>query len=635
MRKLCAMLFTVAALLSLCACRANGGSTVTTTTTVNEAASPTDMPTSPTDSTESIGTTEVTEGTTIITNTTENQITTKKTTTTQTTKKRTTTTVTTTKGTVITTTVPTTTTTMPEEEEPERDIEFERNAVVATAKSFLARGNRIQYDDTRFSPGDAIPRVYRWQHSVNTPEEYTSQFYGYTNCAAFVHDVYFEALGFNMVYTTTASFIEAQSDMCPFRYYPTGEETETRKAELEQRYRNTLQPGDIIIVRYGGSRKGNGHAMLYVGQEALAGIAQSGYGIGTQDIIHSSGSSYSYSEMTERFEHNGSIRTMSVDDLFNPSKSIYVFDCVAFSIVRPLNVWQNGVPEKTVNRMNNLQGVIAEKLCSHTSGMTVNPGDEMTFTFSMENTNDTAVTLDVTDQVPANTTYVSGADTVKNNRLAWKVTVPAGATKTVSYTVRVNKNTPYGAYIHSEEGAVGGVDTDCPRVYVGKTLNAKQQKKIIDAAKALEDSELEGMALADAIYAKALGTTDLLSGTFEDVDKDVFVDYYGSYTHWMLTDSGYYSDMVAPTMYGGRYIAQLEARWDDQRTRLPYPQDLMVGDLIFVAENADASMRSLYLCLGDEVMELHAKYTRDAGSVTDNVLSYSRFAVLRPSMAMK
>ena len=44
-----------------------------------------------------------------------------------------------------------------------KTIEFaspEVEAVVATALSFLARGNRIQYDDTRFSPGDAIPRVY-------------------------------------------------------------------------------------------------------------------------------------------------------------------------------------------------------------------------------------------------------------------------------------------------------------------------------------------------------------------------------------------------------------------------------------------------------------------------------------------
>lgn len=623
MRKICTILLMVAILLSLCACGANGDATVTTTT--NETVSPT----SPTDSTKSTTTTEATENTTsttTITHTTEDRITTEKTTGTQTTKKSKTTTVTTTtKETVVTTT-------MPDVEEPDRDIVFERNAVVATAMSFLARGSRIQYDDTRFSPGDAIPRVYRWQYGVLSPEDYTSQFYGYTNCAAFVHDVYLEALGYDVIYHTTASFIGAPIDMCPFRYYPTGEETEERKAELEQQYRSTLQPGDILIVRYGGSRKGNGHAMLYVGPEALA--AKSSYGMSSQDIIHSSGSSYSYSEMSERYENNGSIRTMSVNDLFNPSASIYVFDCIAFSIVRPLDVWQNGVSEKTINRMNNLQGVIAEKLSSHTVGMTVNPGDEMTFTFSMENTNETAVTLEVTDRVPANTTYVTGAETVENGRLTWKVTVPAGETKTVSYTVRVNKGTPYGTYIHSEDGTVGGVDTDCPRVYVAKTLNAKQQKKIIDAAKAFEDSELEGLALANAIYAKALGTTDLLPGTFETMDKDVYTDYYGSLTHSMLTESGYYSDMVVPTMYGGRYVAQLNGRWDDRRTRLPYPRDLMVGDLILIAENADASMRSLYLCLGDKVMELHANYTRDTSGVTDNVLGYSRFAVLRPSMAM-
>ncbi len=515
----------------------------------------------------------------------------------------------------------------------------EMEAVVVTAQSYLARGSRIQYDDTRFSPGDAIPRVYRWQHSEKTPEEYTEQFYGYTNCAAFVHDVYLEALGYDVIHYTTASFIQSSQDITPFRYYPDGTETEERKAELEQQYRDTLQPGDILIIRYGGASKGNGHAMMYVGPETLATMQTEPTKEGeeekpVQDIIHSSGSNYNYADMSEKFEQNGSIRTMSVDDLFNPEKGVYVFNCVAFSIVRPLNVWQNGVPEKTQNRVNNLQGVVAEKLCSHTVGMTVNPGDEMTFTFSLQNTNKTVVTLDVTDRAPAHTTYVAGADTVEDGTLKWTVTVPAGETETVSYTVRVNEDTPYGEYIHGEDGTVGGVDTDCPRVYVAKTLSREEQQKIITAATALQDSDLEGMPLANAIYAQALGTTDLLPDAFETVDGDVFTDYYGSLTHYMLTDNGYYSDMVVPTMYGGRYIAQLDARWDDQRTRLPYPRDLMVGDLILIAENADASMRSLYLCLGDTVLELYGGFTRDTASVTDNLLAYSRFAVLRPSTVM-
>ena len=65
-------------------------------------------------------------------------------------------------------------------------------AVVTTAESFMLRGMRMQYDDTRFLDGGE----FRWKIHGKTPEDYTLQEWGYSNCAAFAIDVYKNALGF-------------------------------------------------------------------------------------------------------------------------------------------------------------------------------------------------------------------------------------------------------------------------------------------------------------------------------------------------------------------------------------------------------------------------------------------------------
>ncbi len=541
-----------------------------------------------------------------------------------------------------------------------KKIEYEsqaQQAVVETALAYLARGSRIQYADTRLALGDMVPQQtrYRWEHGKNAPEDATSQYYTYTNCAAFTYDVYYHALDFDILSYTTASLIEAQADWMMFKYFPSGKEDEAKMAEVEQQFRDTLKIGDIIVVRYNGKNKGNGHAMLYVGPEVLEAVeadknnAPEGDAttVATSsttekpyvyDIIHSGGSNYSYGTYTEKFEKNGSISKTSVDMLFDPSSSRYVFSkLISVGIVRPLNTFEDAVPEKSVNRINNMYGVVAEKLSSHTVGMTVNPGEEMTFTFSIENTNAKPVTLEVNDTVPEYTTYVSGADTVNGNELSWSVTVPAGETKTVSYTVKVDADVAYGAAIYSDGGRVGGVPTVCKQVLVAKSLTTDQQNALLTAIQNHTESELSGPALADSIYAEVLGTSGLLHGTAEEMVQAVFDSYLGTLDYFTPAPEGEYSSMLVPTMYGGRYtIPDFYTEEAVVRTRLPYKEQLMVGDILIASENAEGTSLRLYLLAGDKAYDLlNGMAEEETDKRLEPVLAYNRFAILRPSMAAK
>lgn len=553
----------------------------------------------------------------------------------------------------------TTPTTAPQPQDSFIKIEYEslaQQAVVETALGYLARSSRIQYADTRLATGDIVPSDvrYRWQKGVNSPEDATSQYYAYTNCAAFTYDVYYHALNYDILSYTTASLIEKGTPEMVYKYFPTGNETSEKMAEVEKKLRDTLKMGDIIVVRYNGSKKGNGHAMLYVGADVLKNV-QAAKNDGpegnattttaasttatnyTYDIIHSSGSNYSYGEYKEKFEKNGSISMTSVDMLFNPESSRYVFSkLISVGIVRPLNTFNGEVPQESVNRINNLYGVVAEKLSSHTVGMTVNPGDEMEFTFAVENQTGKEKTLEINDTVPTNTTYVSGAQKVDGLGLSWNVTVPAYGKAEVSYKVKVNADAAYGDYIVSDSGSVGGVSVVCPEVMVAKTLTKEQQSKLVEAIGKFTDSELEGPALLNAIYKEALGVT-VLPDSMEDVLNKAFMPYLGLPDYFSPNNEGIYSEMMVPTMYGGRAtVPDFGIEEVNVRTRLPYASQVMVGDILVAGETGDNSRPRLYLLAGDKAYDLLRDMDEeDCDARLEKMLGYNRFIILRPSMRME
>lgn len=518
-----------------------------------------------------------------------------------------------------------------------------QKAVVKTALAYFARGARIQYDDTRLNVSGAPAAdgtLYRWQAGVrNSPEAYTTQNVGYFNCAAFVHDAYYAALDVKIGATYTGTLAAIDDARRVFQYKPTGEETDEDKAAVEKEFFDTLKMGDIIVSR---STDGiNGHTMVYVSKEVLK-IAEGKTDVEnyTYDCIHSSG--YSYDGMAEKYEEKGTVSKTSTSSFFTKSSSRYFMKLQSLTIIRPLNTFQGEVPENSKNRMVYMENVVAEKLSSHTAGMTVNPKDEITYTFSITNKNTTAVTLAVKDTIPENTSFVSSENCYKKGKnLSWTVTVPAGETAEVSYVVKVARKAKAGQYIESTAGSVGGVAVNCPRVYVGTTLTAEQQTALLSALETYEATEIRGMELANALYKDVL-KTELLTDDFATILNNLYRKEESYY--YLETAENAYTNCIAPGLFGGRYVpqrsvaetdAQLYRRYESIRTRLPSADHLMVGDILLV--ETPGTFQRIFLYTGEKMLRLDSTgefFFMEVDTCLATTIGYSRFAVLRPSLML-
>ena len=539
------------------------------------------------------------------------------------------------------------------------ELTLVQEALLDTAYQYVLRGMRLQYDDTRFDQSSINYGEYRWQVGKYQPEDYSSDEWGYINCAGFTYDVYLTALGYDLGtnYTTgnlmyyynkydykgdTANAYAGKS-MYPYFYAPTHEETPAEIATVASDIMSTLEVGDLIVIRRyvrDTSKSDTGHVMMYIGNGKL---------------VHSTGSNFSYGSSPASETYEPTIRYMNVEDyFFNPTSSNYLFDADSsvdqFGIIRPLDKFSGSVPENTLNRMENLKGIISEKLSSHKAGQTVNPGEEMTFTFRIFNTNADAVTLNVSDVVPANTTYVLGAETIDGRAMSWTVTVAAGETVEVSYTVRVNDDAILGDAVYSDDAKVGGVSHKCPKVYIENTLVADEQAALLAAIEYYRSNNTEklvGIDLLKAIYSYAgiscpinvTSTSELATALFTQITAG-----NGKTTYQLIEDGDYYG-MIAPTLYGGerlytanKYSATNKACSD--RTRLPVEHDLVIGDILYASYADNGQKHVLYMYAGEDIGFVSlgsASLASVSSSVNDTLVSvvgyYYYFAVLRPSMA--
>ena len=452
------------------------------------------------------------------------------------------------------------------------ELNEKQAALIATAEAYWLRGQRLQYADTRFTTsGSSYDSEFRWQSTVNTPEDCTQTDWAYTNCAAFTYEVYYQTFGYklpnNMYTTSNLAKYAASNGMEVFAYDRAkgSTQTEEEQTQVKEAFFSTLQPGDIICIRRENS---SGHALLY---------------IGNGEILHSGGGTYTYSGSYGVESYEASVRRVRVENyFFNPDYSSGgdVFSIATkLSIIRPLQVMTNSINENTQNRMENLEGIVAEKLSSHVRAQTADKGETITFTYAMHNLNDKAVTLKVQETVPAQLEHISGG-TKAGNQLTWNVTVPAHGRASVSYTAKVKTDVAYNTKIQSTESFVGGVLVKCEPITVGKKLTAQQQDALIDACQDVlaNGSSLSGLALVNELYKQAtgieniFGTNDFLTVT--EGSEGCF-KYYMTYSNkniYQLNTAGDYAALLAPSLYGGYRLWASE--FANDRTRLARVQDL-------------------------------------------------------------
>lgn len=486
-----------------------------------------------------------------------------------------------------------------------------QKAIVVTAESFYLRSNYAQYDQYSLTAGIGTD-IGRRTYGLMAPEDYTSQFTSYTDCSSFVYDVYFHALGMSI--TNSSPFTKTYCDGTAYRVLREqpvkdnfADMTAEQLAVKEKEFRDALQPGDIIVYR--NAKNTSGHAMLYVGNGMK---------------IHSTGTSYDYTTGTDKGRAEGTYRYDSTESFFIPGTSAYLFDKSVYVIMRPLAKFTKEIPAHTLQRMELMRGIKAEKLSSHTYGQTVTPGDNLTFTFRIQNKSTVTKPLKIIDTLPDGITYVSGAQKVNGKELSWTVTVPAGDTVEVSYTVKVDPTIPAGTYIQSSS-SISGIAVNCPRIMVAKTLNATQQQAVKSAFEELKGTA-QGIDLVNAIYQKVCGKAVFTQQNTEKLWDDLVIPLGGSSV--IIGAQKPLAGMMAPRLYGGRHMSeQINVPAATQyRTRLVTNRVLVIGDVILADD-------CLYLFTGDGLQDL-----TDPQNTTlknpESLLSAKKFAVLRPSMAL-
>ena len=520
-------------------------------------------------------------------------------------------------------------------------------AVVATAYYYLLRGECLQYDDTfmnKLSDSFSDFNESRWQTEFRTPESYTLDEWGYLNCAAFTNDVYWSTFGValpgDMYYTGNIYTNSAKYGMRVYSFERslTKTYTDEEKAAMEEAFMSNLEPGDLIVIR---RKNGGGHVMVHIGNGRF---------------IHATGDSMNTSALEGVKENREpTLRFHRVKDYFfnrdGALNSSNVFNdptsaraTVSIAIVRPFaneTYASHPITDAAKARMA-IVGLIIEKAASVDLGVSVNPGDEITYTFTLYNTRTDDITVDITDKIPSNTTYVSGCDDRDGDNLSWTVTIPAGKEITVSYTVRV-ADTALDTVIESKDAIVAGLSFTCADISVKKTLTESEQTSIINAFNQLksQNTSLRGLALVNEIYKKALGVGNVFAdvnfltvtegenGIYASSDLPIQSNY--TYENFTRNEDGAYYKMLVPTLFGGRSIRS-NGRNEWLRTRGVFVKNLMIGDVI-LGKRRDG-ITYIFMYTGEDKfinLSTLAYDTVDAQTTLDRLLGFDYFAVLRPS----
>lgn len=549
-----------------------------------------------------------------------------------------------------------------------RDYTELEKALIATTEAYWLRGDRTQYDTSMMSQ-----KEFRKEPLTKYPEDYTVDQYGYLDCSTFTYDLHWATYGYaakatgsngkSKNYNLCANILDCMSvgwnaetktgsNKSALLYYKTKTSyTDAEKQTIHNEIASVLRPGDLIVYEYADGS--GGHIMAYVGKGLL---------------IHCTGGSFPKDGTHD--SHEASIRCMNVDDLFDAdiySHGHLFTKTTRFGVCRPQNLTTPKITANTTNRVANMQGIVGEKVSSTAMGKTVNPGDTITYTFYVYNTNAEAKDITINDVLGEYVIFVSATDggSVSGNNISWNFTVPANTRVSVSYTIKVKDGVAAYTAIDGTKATINGVLHKCYNTYVVNTLTAAQQQALIDAVNAVKNMDRTGMnvvQVANLIYKTAFGVNDLfgeqVTSTNEligNTTNDANLENTG-----VFNDTNYWDDsivslmdsnpskpalMVAPGMYGGKkvysskltdetYTRHLTMGGTTLRSRYFWEKDLVVGDLYFLK---GSSASYFYIYVGNNTLvnltnlqEYPALEWLQRAPDTSQWLYY---AVLRPSIA--
>lgn len=448
----------------------------------------------------------------------------------------------------------------------------------------------------------------------SSPEDATAQRTIFLDCSSFVNSCYREAFGVNiMPYEITvkspatgnlnnyARDNQNADDVVGYWVDTDYTTTEARQEVVDWIYAN-IQIGDVLTYRHGKTTATSGHVYMYIGDKTFIHCGGAG-----SYVTNASNPTLSYDNRAGE----NTIGTLEASAIFeDTSHTRYIFKIttsdtvMSFGIIRPL---ARGLTptEETLNRMK-IAGLSMEKTASVCENASVDTGDILTYTITLENTNSYALSgISITDTLPEGTEFVSGDEgvAVSGKALSWTGDVAAKGKNTVNYSVKITANTPE-TLITSDSTYVSGVKlgtithsvsgySDTQRALIGNELlrYAKTSQPFAD-----------GFALAKAVYQSVLDVDVFGDCQTPELALDQLIDKASRSRHTTTE----LSKMIAPNLYGGQdiYTGWLYLPSENDRTRLPKEEHLSVGDIILAdwsAEKKLAGKSATYTTTGNTV----------------------------------
>lgn len=468
------------------------------------------------------------------------------------------------------------------------------------------------------------------------PEDATSQTTNWTDCSAFIYNIFRTATGFRISDLFGASNTEAmmnyaeanqdnESVVVMFHRNSAGDNERKILADFQSR----LRAGDIVVYRQQRTGTEAGHVMMYVGNNRL---------------IHATGNSFWFNSVQENLEEDGTVQYLSLNALlienYDPTtnedgdgdistgedgedesgglpplpidpRDRYLFsdEHINFAIIRPMNDGRaiNANAQTEIRR--SLDGIKIEKVSSVDPRVTIPTGSELEYTIKLTNTSNQAFNnIQVTDIIPSGTAYVSSNGIENAGQLSWTVNIAPKDTVTLTYSVSVVATS---GTIVSSSTKVNDLEINKITNYVGATLSEAQQQAVSETAyryaavltgsnfassgtgnnyrqppETIAGYTIGQAGLPRAIYYNLFGTD--IRYTYTSNAFDALVNYdnwlFQTNTSSFSSDIALFRQMIVPNMYGGRELTTfsesniVQARAD--RAREVTVKNLVPGDII-------------------------------------------------------
>jgi len=519
-----------------------------------------------------------------------------------------------------------------------RGYQMRQRALVENAMAFFLKGAAMQYDSAPLTvAGMQKNGVGLRQQYFEAPEGATKDRTRYLVCTTYALEIYYQTFGWklgggvpgcftaNMEKNLPAELIVFRQDnlACP-----------DGKTAAAAQARALLETGDLLVDFV---PEHWSHAMFYAGDTD---------GDGRDEVLHSSGRKYDTVSGLDAVEIGGSIYKDDAESLFFTPGNGSLHDLTRvnrYFIVRPLRLsakdWPLTPSSETRLRYPRLR---IDRTVSGGVYGSVPTGGALVYTIEISNhSTDRYKDIPVTECVPAGTELVAGSVTcggaAAKGQIVWRVDVPAGGAKKLSYAVKVTA--VRGATIVSGGGSVGKIPSNTLKTSVGGEEIDCFNLRTDGWHDAVAKSGATGTAFAEAAYMEALGVALKLPRVREFFDglfaPETLKDKQGRETtvyRMRKTGAPKAAALLVPGWFGGRHIVTDAG---ENRVLECRAADLKRGDIVVYGNlPLDEEHVKAFVYTGCEELTLaDGKIVSVLDRGVTALLSYDVFAALRPTLA--